>query len=116
MLSLIRSIPDQLEYGWKASGMAIKKISKSLPSGIIFCGMGGSGISGDLLRGLVFDMSPIPVETLKDYTLPSWINERYLVVLISYSGNTEEILSIWEQVKNAGFPSIAIKISLKSFF
>lgn len=108
MLSLIRSIPDQLEYGWEESCQAIGKLPRTLPAGIIVCGMGGSGISGDLLRGLVFDTSSIPIETLKDYTLPSWINDRYLAVLSSYSGNTEEVLSILGSVKNTNKPLLAI--------
>jgi glucose/mannose-6-phosphate isomerase len=45
---------------------------------------------------------PIPVETIADYTLPAYVNEKSLVILASYSGNTEETLTMYDKVKKRG--------------
>src|SRR3989344_2369850 len=59
---------------------------------VVFCGMGGSAISGDLLKDIAGD-TPIPFYTIRDYGLPKYIKSKSLVFVTSYSGNTEEILS-----------------------
>jgi len=63
------------------------------PDGLVVAGMGGSAIGGKLLRDLLWDSSKAPIITCEDYHLPSYIGPRYLLVAISYSGNTEETLS-----------------------
>jgi len=52
--------------------------------------MGGSAISGDLAQAAFGKM--IPIFVCKDYKLPC-ITDKTLVILLSYSGNTEETLS-----------------------
>lgn len=60
---------------------------------IIFAGMGGSAIAGDLIRDwLDLDVSVV-MEAVRGYHLPVYVDEETLVFLISYSGNTEETLS-----------------------
>lgn len=67
---------------------------------IVFVGMGGSGIVGDFVVSLAHDKLGIPVFSIKDYRLPSWINEDTLVISVSYSGNTREtILATLEALK-----------------
>jgi glucose/mannose-6-phosphate isomerase len=56
--------------------------------------MGGSGVSGDVVRSVVEPRLPIPFRVEKGYgPLPSWVGRTTLVVAVSYSGNTEETLS-----------------------
>lgn len=61
------------------------------PHNIIFAGMGGSGISGDLAKDIA--SLDIPVEVSKGYNLPVHANSNTLFICTSYSGNTEETLS-----------------------
>ena len=63
------------------------------PENVIIAGMGGSAIGGELLKDWARDKSPVPVEVNKDYTLPAYANAQSLVVIVSYSGDTEESLS-----------------------
>lgn len=70
--------------------------------------MGGSGISGDLLRGLVLFHSPVPIEVIKDYRLPGWIRNDAFAIVISYSGNTEEMLVAWQELQERGVPGMAL--------
>lgn len=69
---------------------------------IVLGGLGGSGIGASLIKTIVYNDCPKPVEVVKDYVLPGYINERSLVILSSYSGNTEETLSMFEHAKSSG--------------
>ncbi|MBN2226015.1 MAG: bifunctional phosphoglucose/phosphomannose isomerase [candidate division Zixibacteria bacterium] len=60
---------------------------------IIVAGMGGSAIGGDLIRSFLADRLPIPLAVCRHYTLPNYVNEQTLVIVSSYSGNTEETVS-----------------------
>lgn len=78
------------------------KIDKK-PKNLVIAGMGGSAISGDILIDLIKDKIEIPIEVCRDYDLPNFVNENSLVVIISYSGNTEETISCFNNAveKNA---------------
>jgi len=60
---------------------------------ILVCGVGGSAICGDLLRDLLKNRVPIPIDVCRDYHLPAYVDKDTLTFCISYSGNTEETLS-----------------------
>jgi glucose/mannose-6-phosphate isomerase len=66
---------------------------------IIICGLGGSAIGGDLLRSFVSGEVKIPVYINRNYFLPAFAGENTLVIVSSYSGNTEESLSAYEDAK-----------------
>lgn len=60
---------------------------------IVFAGMGGSAIAGDLIRDWLDADMHVPMDVVRSYHLPAYVDEKTLVFLISYSGNTEETLS-----------------------
>src|SRR5580692_6026476 len=66
---------------------------------VIVTGLGGSGIGGSIVQNYVFDKLKIPFIVNKDYFLPSFVNKRSLVIVCSYSGNTEETLMAMQQAK-----------------
>lgn len=68
-------------------------VSYPKPNNIIVAGMGGSGIGGDLLKDWAKDKTQVPIEVNRDYHLPAYANEKTLVLITSYSGDTEESLS-----------------------
>ncbi|MDX9789696.1 MAG: bifunctional phosphoglucose/phosphomannose isomerase [Candidatus Kapabacteria bacterium] len=69
------------------------------PSEIVILGMGGSAIGGDLLKSIVHQASrdSIRITVVRNYDLPEYISPNALIVASSYSGNTEETLSAFEQ-------------------
>jgi glucose/mannose-6-phosphate isomerase len=67
--------------------------------GVCMVGMGGSGIAGEMCKGLVDELAPIPIITVNDYMIPSYVNKRWAVIVVSYSGNTEETLSAFEEAR-----------------
>ena len=60
---------------------------------IIVTGLGGSAISGDLLKNFLKDELTVPVQINRNYFLPSFSDEKTLLIASSYSGNTEETIS-----------------------
>lgn len=60
---------------------------------IIFLGMGGSAIGGNLISDYLSDEISVPIEVIRGYNLPKYANKESLIFAISYSGNTEETLS-----------------------
>lgn len=93
MLKVIEDFPHQcrtaldLPKGMSVSG----KVDK-----IVVAGMGGSAVGGDLLKAYMHD-SKIPVFVVKDYNIPNFVDENTLFFAVSYSGNTEETLSAYEE-------------------
>ena len=62
-------------------------------SRVLFLGVGGSAISGDLLMDLASLEKTIPMSVHRDYGLPSFVDDKTLVLAMSYSGNTAETIS-----------------------
>ncbi len=60
---------------------------------IFLAGMGGSGIAGEIIRDWLEPHISVPINVVKDYRLPGHA-KRGLLVAISCSGNTQEILSV----------------------
>lgn len=65
----------------------------SRPRAIVVTGMGGSGVSGDVLAALTAATCPIPVAVHRGYGLPGWVGASDLVMAVSCSGSTAETLS-----------------------
>lgn len=75
---------------------------------IVFCGMGASIYGALVLKSLLGREMPFPSEVVSDYFLPDYVNEKTLVVLTSYSGTTEEVLSCAEDAKAKGAKMIVL--------
>ena len=63
------------------------------PANIVVAGLGGSAIGGDLLKDWVKNKLAVPVEVSREYVLPFYADKKTLVIVTSYSGDTEETLS-----------------------
>jgi len=62
---------------------------------ILIVGMGGSGVAGDVLKLILNQHTNIDVEVRKTYNLTkNQIAARPFCLFISYSGNTEETISV----------------------
>ncbi|MEM2674995.1 MAG: bifunctional phosphoglucose/phosphomannose isomerase [Candidatus Bathyarchaeia archaeon] len=91
MLSYCVNAPKHYE---EAAEEARKtKLDSSKPQRIIVAGMGGSAISGELVKDWGKDTVAVPIDVCRDYRLPAHANEETLAFISSYSGETEETLS-----------------------
>ena len=104
MLELIRKLPDEIEEAFKFD---IPVIDLSCVHHVIFGGMGGSAISGDLAR-IFLGNFPLPMETVRDYELPAYVGKDSLVIVSSYSGNTEESISLYKEALERGSQVLSI--------
>jgi glucose/mannose-6-phosphate isomerase len=98
--SSLENFTEQFEYvldNYTSHGFGIDDFDN-----IVLGGLGGSGIGAVLAKNWFFDKCPIPIESVADYHLPKYISRKTLVVLNSYSGNTEETLQMFEEAKSEG--------------
>ncbi|MBM2826126.1 MAG: Bifunctional phosphoglucose/phosphomannose isomerase [Dehalococcoidia bacterium] len=97
MRDLIRGLHLQCLDAWtRAKALPIPPEYRGV-NNIVVSGMGGSAIGGDIVRAIAYEESPVPFSVLRDYTLPAFVDSNSLVVASSYSGNTEEVLSVFDQ-------------------
>lgn len=78
------------------------------PSNILVTGLGGSGIGGTILSDLVSSTLPVPLIINKEYHIPGFAGPGTLVIVSSYSGNTEETLSAMKAAMQCGSKIICI--------
>ena len=92
----IADLPYQCLHAWEEG------LRFSLPSSyrkarnVILAGVGGSAIGGELMGDLITrDGSPL-VTVCRDYHLPPYLGPDSLVIVSSYSGNTEETIAAFQ--------------------
>ncbi|MCP4571919.1 MAG: bifunctional phosphoglucose/phosphomannose isomerase [bacterium] len=101
MRRLILELPDQL----RTVAGGLDRLDVGSPPHVVLAGMGGSAIAGDLARPL---LAGTGLHVHRDYGLPAWVGAGDLVVAASYSGDTEETLSAWEEAARRGCTLLAI--------
>jgi glucose/mannose-6-phosphate isomerase len=77
-------------------------------AGVVVCGMGGSGIAGDVAAVAAAAGGAMPVTCVKGFRLPAFVGAHHLVVLVSYSGDTEETLACFREAHDRGAQLVAI--------
>ncbi|HEY5244131.1 MAG TPA: hypothetical protein VIJ60_00545, partial [Acidimicrobiales bacterium] len=75
---------------------------------VVVCGMGGSGIAGDVLAALAGPELAVPVTVVKSYDLPAFVGPDSLVFAVSCSGDTEETVAAATAARAAGAPLVTV--------
>src|SRR6185503_2662811 len=70
--------------------------------------MGGSAIAADLVRSVEEPQLPRPILLVRDARWPTWMTREGRALLCSYSGNTEETLSLYDEAGARGVPRVAL--------
>ncbi len=107
MLDRVLSLPKQMQEAW----FLAESFAAGIPaasSSFIICGMGGSSIGGQLLRDLIKPGSRTNVHLERGYSLPPFAGTDTPVVCVSYSGNTEEVISTFREGLEKGCPMAVI--------
>ena len=99
--------PHQIAESQKIFKKNPPRLRKSLQN-IIYLGMGGSAIAGDIIKEVLFDELHLPLQVVRGYELPGYCSGSSLVIASSYSGNTEETLSAAKAAAKTGAKIIAI--------
>jgi len=109
MLERIRELPHQCTAAWEQSQTLTLPPDYRSVDDVTIVGMGGSAIGGALLQGLIAEGCEIPISVVRDYALPAFVQgPDSLVIASSYSGNTEETLSSFEQAQARNARTLAI--------
>ncbi|MBR9922487.1 MAG: bifunctional phosphoglucose/phosphomannose isomerase [Bacteroidetes bacterium] len=102
MKDLVAGFPAQLLEAIEIGEQANISPAKNPIHKVYVAGMGGSGIGADFVASFIREESPVPYVTGKGYELPAWVDENTLAIASSYSGNTEETLSSFNQFLEKG--------------
>jgi glucose/mannose-6-phosphate isomerase len=96
MFSVLKNFHNQISEAVRI-GNKFKpvKLNSANIKNIIITGLGGSAIGGDLLRSYTQEEIKIPVTVNRNYVLPKYAGKNTLVVISSYSGDTEESVSAY---------------------
>lgn len=102
MYDAVRDFPQQWREGRRrAIGTDLSAVPREGYHQVVIAGMGGSAIGGELLRTLALDTATVPISISRSYRLPAWVGRETVVIVSSYSGNTEETLSAMDQAIKA---------------
>ena len=108
MFNSIWDFPEYLIDALKISNnMNLKNSYKNIDK-IVLAGMGGSAIGGDVISVLEKEKLKIPFFIIRDYTIPPWVDNKSLLICSSYSGNTEETLSILKIALDRGIEIVGL--------
>jgi glucose/mannose-6-phosphate isomerase len=110
MADMVASFPRMLRSGSPSDDFLSEaaKIRLEGIEGICLIGMGGSAIAGEMCKSLLADTAEKPILTIRDYILPKTVNSRWVVIAVSYSGNTEETIAGYKEAENRGCSTFAI--------
>ena len=78
------------------------------PRVVVIAGMGGSAAAGDLVAACAAERFEIPVVVHRGYGLPSVAWDDALVLAVSYSGDSAEVLSAVETARARRLPLVAV--------
>ena len=103
MKNLVKNFSKQIREAIIIGKKASFTEHNSKLQNVLISGLGGSGIGGSIATFLTENEAKIPVAVNKNYFLPNYIDSNSLVIICSYSGNTEETVNCLKEAikKNA---------------
>jgi glucose/mannose-6-phosphate isomerase len=96
LYSVLCDFPQQARTGMDiGNSVNLSSIRSDDIRNLVVCGMGGSAIGGDVLRVYGEKLSRVPITVVRGYHVPGFVDAHTLVIVMSYSGGTEESLSAY---------------------
>lgn len=109
VLGAVERFPDQCREAWEIGQGASGLPDAAGVDSIVVLGMGGSGVSGDVIQSVIEPRLPVPFRVIKSYgPLPEWIGRNTLVFAVSYSGSTEETVAALEEAHQRGSRAVTL--------
>jgi glucose/mannose-6-phosphate isomerase len=102
MKALVEAFPNHLREALAIGRAAQLKKATGSYNNIVISGLGGSGIGGKIVSQLVSEHVQVPIVCVNDYVLPEFVNKNTLVIISSYSGDTEETVASMEVAEQKG--------------
>jgi glucose/mannose-6-phosphate isomerase len=108
MLDAVAALPSDCRASY-ATGLAAERLPDlDGVTSVVFCGMGGSAVAGDVLKQTFRERLGVPVDVNRSPLLPAFAGPHTLVVVSSYSGNTSETLSSYQEAVARGCRVLAV--------
>lgn len=109
MLKILERFPEDCRSAIdRAKQVSMEGLSDKRVNKVVFAGVGGSSIGGKLVIDWLRRESQIPLVISRGYHLPAFVDHETLIFTVSYSGNTEETLSMLTEALRIGSPIIAV--------
>ena len=106
MIGVLDDFPNQINKGFFELADKVKVEGDF--KNIVFVGMGGSALPGDIVKTLLRDIAKVPIIVHKSYNLPKFVDRDTLLFVVSYSGNTEETLDAYKAAKGRGCKIVVV--------
>ena len=95
MAQVIERVPSQIEI---ALSQQLPSIQGGPFSQVFIAGMGGSALPAEVVMDAFAERLKVPIKVIRHYALPQSVDERSLIIVSSFSGDTEETLSVIERL------------------
>lgn len=102
MKALVEAFPNHLREALAIGRAAQLKKPSTKIDNIVISGLGGSGIGGKIVSQLVGEKVAVPIICTNDYVLPEFVGKNTLVIISSYSGDTEETVAALQEAEAKG--------------
>lgn len=108
MFEMIQAFPTQLEQAIQIGLNALISGHSKRIQRIYVSGMGGSGIGADFVASFIKSYAEVPYIVGKTYDVPAFVDDETLVIISSYSGNTEETIESFGKIISRGSKIVCI--------
>jgi glucose/mannose-6-phosphate isomerase len=107
LFRIIDEMPDHIDKAVNLCPVTLPTYSEKINEiGVV--GVGTTKVCAQILKSFLDKSGNVPVISINDFHLPSWVSKNTLLFFISFSGNTEEVLSCFTQCVKIGCPSVVI--------
>ncbi|HLI54352.1 MAG TPA: bifunctional phosphoglucose/phosphomannose isomerase [Acidimicrobiales bacterium] len=108
MFALTAGLPEQAEDAAQRAAEVAVALDAATVENVVVAGMGGSGITGDILSAVCGPLLPVPVLVCKSYECPAFVGPETLFFAVSASGNTEETIQSATDAEAAGAQLVVV--------
>jgi glucose/mannose-6-phosphate isomerase len=99
MLSIVGRFDEQLSEALQIGGQVEMPLQAPPVRSVLISGLGGSAIGGDFIRTYLGADLKVPLLVNRSYSVPGWVDDSTLVLMSSYSGNTEETIAAFHEAR-----------------
>lgn len=101
MLRAVCRLPEMLGQAEQFSA-SVQLAGPARVGQIMVLGLGGSAIAGNLAADALFKRAKVPILVNRHYLLPEFVGPETFIFAVSYSGETEEVLSAVKEADKRG--------------
>jgi len=105
MYRQVNGLPEQIE---EALASELPPLPRSKE--ICICGMGASALAGEVVSDYADSTAGFPITVVRGIELPGWVGHETVVICVSYSGNTKEVLMAYDEARAKGCTIICITV------